>query len=373
MKLLRPKQPYRGGPTLRALDSLVPAGGGLLLPLLMIAAISVADWLIGPTTFLAPMLVMAPALASVSTTWRRTLLVGVIGLAAQLVIFHVAAARVTQGLTLRVGQVAAFVIVTFFSTYIAWRAEQGRRTFAAVHFVAEAAQQALLRPSGPRVGDLRLAVRYTSAADTARIGGDLYEILDTPHGVRALVGDVRGKGLEAVQTAAVALGSFREAAYDECSLTRVAERVDTSVSRHLTPGDFTTALFLQFNEPGMVELLHHGHVPALRVAPDGTVTTLDPPAHWLPLGLSEYATSSPAPWRERLGPGDVLVLYTDGVIEARGAMDGSFYSLADRAGRLARASADDLEGAAERLYADLLEHTGGTLSDDAVLLLISRP
>jgi serine phosphatase RsbU (regulator of sigma subunit) len=345
----------------------------MLLPLLLIVVISVADVLAGPETFLAPMMVMAPALASVSTNWRRTLLVGVVGLVLQLAIMPFDAPQGPETATLRWGELVAYVTVALFSTYIARRHERDRHVFAAVRSVAEAAQQAVLRSPGPSVGDVRLAVRYASAADAAQIGGDLYEVLETPHGVRALVGDVRGKGLDAVQTAAVTLGSFREAAYDESSLARVAERVDASVGRHLTHGEFTTALFLQFNDPGMVGLVHYGHVPPLRVAPDGTVTTLDPPDPWVPLGMSEYADGAPVPWEEQLVLGDVLVLYTDGVIEARSAVDGSFYPLADRVVQLACASADDLDGGVERLYADLLQYTGGTLADDAVLLLLTRP
>ncbi|MEU4095018.1 PP2C family protein-serine/threonine phosphatase [Streptomyces sp. NPDC026673] len=368
------RRPYVGGPALRVLDALVPLGRGLLLPLALIVVIALADGLTGRETYLAPMMVMAPAVAGVSTSWRRTLLVGAAGLAAQIALLPYDEFRgVPEAAIVVRGQLVAYCAVTLFATYIAWRYEQGRRIFAAVHSVAEAAQRALLPPPGPEVGGLRVAVRYMSAADAAQIGGDLYALVETPYGVRGLIGDVRGKGLAAVRTAAVTLGSFREAAYDERSLTRVAERVDASVDRHVEAGDFTTALFLQFADPGEVALLHYGHTAPLRVAPDGTVASLDPPDPWVPLGLSRYARGAPAPWHERLDPEDVLVLYTDGVIEARGAMDGSFYPLAGRVGRFAAGAAGDLDAAVERLYADLLRHTGGTLDDDAVLLLLARP
>jgi serine phosphatase RsbU (regulator of sigma subunit) len=349
-------------------------GRGLLLPLALIVVIAVIDAATGRETYLAPMMVMAPAVASVSTTWGRTLLIGAAGLAAQFAILPYDEFRgVPEAGTVVRGQLVAYSAVALFATYIAWRYEQGRRIFAAVHSVAEAAQRALLPPPGPEVGDLRVAVRYMSAADAAQIGGDLYALVETPHGVRALIGDVRGKGLEAVQTAAVALGSFREAAYDERSLTGVAGRVDASVGRHVAPGEFTTALFLQFNDPGRVGLLHYGHLPPLRVAPDGAVASLDPPDPWVPLGMSEFTDGAPTPWDEPLGPEDVLVLFTDGIVEARGATDGSFYPLGERAGRYAAGCAGDLDAAVERLYADLLRHTGGTLNDDAVLLLLARP
>lgn len=365
--------PHSGAPALRSFDAVVPVGSGILLPLVLIVGISLTDWLSGPQTYLAPLMIMAPALAGVSTTWRRTLGIGVAGLVAQLALLPYDEVRLPDSGTLLWSQLIAYAVGSLFAAYMAWHYEQSRRVFAAVHSVAEAAQRALLLPPGPEVGDLRLAVRYVSAADTAKIGGDLYTVVETPHGVRALIGDVRGKGLDAVQTASVTLGSFREAAYDEEALTRVAQRVDASVARHMAPGEFTTALFLQFNDPGQVGLLHYGHVPPLRVATDGTVTSLDPPDPWVPLGLSQFATGAPPrPWQETLGADDVLVLCTDGVIEARSAVDGSFYPLAERAGVLAAASADNLEAAVERLYADLLRHTGGSLSDDALLMLVAR-
>jgi serine phosphatase RsbU (regulator of sigma subunit) len=122
-----------------------------------------------------------------------------------------------------------------------------------------------------------------------------------------------------------------------------------------------------------VELLHYGHVAPLRVSRGGRVETLDPPDPWAPLGLADLvpADAGPSPWRVRLASGDVLVLCTDGVIEARSPHDGTFYPLAERVGPLVAASGHDLDAAVERVYADLLRHAGGSLSDDVVLLLLS--
>ena len=361
----------------------------MTLPLTAVLVVVCVDLVAGHNHFLAPMMVMAPALATATTTWRRTLLVGLVGALAQGLLipyngFGIADRKILVGLSV------SYVAVTLFSAYGAWWREERTAQYQAVSSVAEAAQRALLRPPGPLVGDVRLAVRYASAADAAQIGGDLYAVLDTPHGVRALVGDVRGKGLEAVQTSAVVMGAFREAAYDEGGLAKVAERVDASVRRHVADGEFTTALFLEFQSPAAwvpatgpdggrvpgasdeVALLHYGHVPALRVSCDGTVTTLDPPDPWVPLGLTDYVSGTPEPWRVPLGADEVLVLCTDGVIEARAPGDGGFYPLSDRVGPLVAGCAGDLDGAVDRLYADLLGHVGGTLGDDSVLLLLSR-
>ncbi|WP_225844473.1 PP2C family protein-serine/threonine phosphatase [Streptomyces sp. HPF1205] len=346
---------------------------GLSLPLAAIAVVVAADLVGGRDHFIAPGMVAAPALASVTVSWQRTVLVCVLGAAAQgaLAPYDGVVDIGPAGQSVVIGQVFAYCFVSIFSVYIAWRRETGAKAFTAITSVAEAAQHALMRPPASRVGPVRLAVRYVSAATDAQIGGDLYAVLDTPFGVRVLVGDVRGKGLGAVQTAAVVLGAFREAAFDEAALDDVAARVDTSLGRQIGDGDFVTALFAQFGEPAGVELLHYGHVAPLRVSRDGEVDTLEPAEPWVPLGLAELVPGKPKPWRVPLLPGDVLVLCTDGVVEARGGPDGGFYPLAARIGPLVAGCADDLDAAVDRVYEDLLAHAGGSLSDDVVLLFLA--
>src|ERR1019366_10157277 len=80
------------------------------------------------------------------------------------------------------------------------------------------------------VGPVQFAVRYISAASRARIGGDLYEVVARSAGVRLIVGDVQGKGLPAVKTAATVLGTFREVAYDAANLETIADRIEISLA-----------------------------------------------------------------------------------------------------------------------------------------------
>jgi hypothetical protein len=348
---------------------------GLSLPIAALVIVVGADLLAGQDHFLTPGIVAAPALAAITVNWQRTLFISLLGAGIQAALSPYDGVTRIPDRDVLLGQLFAYAVVSVFSVYIAWRREAGAKAFTAIASVAEAAQHALMHPPEPRVGGVRLAVRYVSAADAAQIGGDLYAVLDTPHGVRALIGDVRGKGLAAVQTSAVVLGAFREAAYDEGGLAHVAARVDASVGRHVGTGDFITALFAQFDKEGSVELLHYGHVAPLRVSADGTVETLEPVDPWVPLGLAGMVAHGepPEPWRVPLLPGDVLLLCTDGVIEARSPRDHTFYPLAERAAPLVAGSCDDLDGAVERLYADLLRHAGGSLSDDVVVLLLSAP
>ncbi|MFE9426162.1 PP2C family protein-serine/threonine phosphatase [Kitasatospora sp. NPDC006697] len=342
--------------------------------LLAIAAVCLADLATGEERYLAPLMTVVPSVAALTMSAVGVLGVCTVGLVALLGLNQYDNVTAVHDQRFLVGSMVTYAVLTLFSAYVAEVRMRRAAAFAAVSSVAEAAQRALLHQPEPEVGPLRLAVRYASAADEARIGGDLFSVLDTPGATRVLVGDVRGKGLGAVRTASVVLGAFREAAYDEPELGGVARRIEASVLRNVPEGEFTTALFAEVCEPGAIELLQYGHVPPLRVAPDGTVTVLEAPDPWVPLGLGRLAIGRPSGWTEPFEPGDVLVLCTDGVVEAR-RPGGEFYPLERRAGPLVAGrggSVAELEEAVAGLYADLLAHTGGELGDDALLLLVSR-
>ncbi|MFC5667608.1 PP2C family protein-serine/threonine phosphatase [Kitasatospora misakiensis] len=343
--------------------------------LLAIVLVGLADLLSGRDRYLAPLMTVVPSIAALTLRPRELLGVCGVGLLAVFGLSHYDRVDTINDARFLWGAMISYLLLTVFSAWVAKIRMRRAAAFAAVSSVAEAAQRALLRLPGPVVGPLHLAVRYVSAADASQIGGDLYSVLETPHGTRVAVGDVRGKGLGAVQTAAVVLGAFREAAYDEAGLCGVAARIEASVERHVPDGEFTTALFAEFRRPGVVELLQCGHVSPIRVDQEGRAHVLDAPDPWVPLGLGRLAVGEPSTWEQAFGTEDVLVLCTDGVIEARHRGNGAFYPLAERVGPLvcgAARSAAELEAAVGRVYADLLAHTGGELRDDALLLFITR-
>ena len=100
--------------------------------------------------------------------------------------------------------------------------ERRERALRTMTVVAEAAQRAVLRALPSHLSDYGFAARYLSATDAAVVGGDLYEVVDSPFGVRCIVGDVRGRGLEAVQLSATVVAAFRWAAVTEASLETLA-------------------------------------------------------------------------------------------------------------------------------------------------------
>lgn len=93
-------------------------------------------------------------------------------------------------------------------------------------------------------------------------------MVTSPAGVRILVGDVQGKGLEAVETAAAVVGAFREAAYDEADLADVVMRLESALNRMLSGEKFVTAVLAEYDDD-QITLLSCGHPPPLVLTPDG--------------------------------------------------------------------------------------------------------
>ncbi|OIJ64429.1 hypothetical protein WN71_029075 [Streptomyces mangrovisoli] len=334
------------------------------LPLLIVLAVAVIDLVNGSGLSWVPLLAAAPALAATTSTPRGVLSVGLLAVAlgAALGTRHNAP---SHELTI---MLAAVVAVTLAGALASWLRERRERVLAAVRSVAEAAQHALLQPVPTVVGPFQVAVRYSAAAAEARIGGDLYALLPTPYGVRLIVGDVRGKGLPAVGTAALVLGVFREAAYDEPDLLEVVGRIERSLARNLGPDDFVTAVVAGYPKEGRLEVVNCGHAPPLLVR-DSAVVPVEPALPTPPLGLRGLTGEDPnlhvLPFRD----GDQLLLYTDGVTEARNhARD--FYPLAEG---LARHVSDEPVRTLSALHGELLAHVGGRLHDDAALLLLRIP
>src|SRR6185436_18162961 len=179
------------------------------------------------------------------------------------------------------------VVAVGFATTIAaavavLRQRQAER-IAELSRLAQIAQQAVLRPLGPKVGTLAVAGRYISAAAAADIGGDLYEALDTPYGVRMIIGDVRGKGIDAVRLASLVLGAYRHVAYERSDLRDIVADLDRAVARSVGDEDFVTAAFVE-ERGGTLTVVNCGH-PAPLLLRRGRVIALEPPRSAPPLGL----------------------------------------------------------------------------------------
>ncbi|MEU0075362.1 PP2C family protein-serine/threonine phosphatase [Streptomyces sp. NPDC006332] len=336
-----------------------------VLPVLIVSVIVLVDLLGGAGMIWLPLLAAGPALAASTNGPRGVLCVG--------------ALATTLGATLGsrdgvparelVAVLSALAAVTLASGLASALRGRRERVLAAVRSVAETAQHALLKPVPATVGPFQAAVRYSAAAAEARIGGDLYALIPTPYGVRLIVGDVRGKGLPAVGTAALVLGVFQEAAHDEPNLLAVVDRIERSLARNLGCDDFVTAVVAGYPRPGQLEVVNCGHAPPLLVREPGHVAAVEPPRPAPPLGLRALAGQGPALQVLPFADGDQLLLYTDGVTEARDR-GRAFYPLSEG---LARHLSDEPERTLTALHNELLDHVGGRLHDDAALLLIRKP
>ncbi|MGW1173794.1 PP2C family protein-serine/threonine phosphatase [Kitasatospora sp. NPDC002543] len=246
---------------------------------------------------------------------------------------------------------------------------------------AETTRQVVLRPVPPGWGGVDSAARYLAADVEARVGGDFYDVLATPFGARVILGDVQGKGLPAVSAAAALVGCFREAAFHEADLATVASWLEERLHRQNLLAErlgereerFATAVVVWFpaDAPGEVVVVNFGHDSPHVLGPAG-VRQL-PPGDGAPIGLAELAGGLPEVRRLRLGPGETVLIVSDGVTEARDRT-GAFFSL--------RAHLDRLSGGAgpvdpgrlvDEVAAAVLRHTGGRLTDDTALLAVRTP
>jgi phosphoserine phosphatase RsbU/P len=226
------------------------------------------------------------------------------------------------------------------------------------------AQKAVLPVLPAHARRTDIAVRYESAAEDTVIGGDLYDCYHSRSHTRFLIGDVRGKGIGAVEQAARVIRAFRQAAAIQPDLNAVAEDMSGYLSPFFDEEEFVTALVLDTTDAARPLLVNAGHPPPLLIHPDRTCEFLDTDAD-LPLGLGERYSSHEFEWR----PGDRLLLYTDGVSEARNT-SGAFLDLRELAPLIV---AGPVEAALDRLLAAVRAHAvRGEFSDDVAVMLLEH-
>ncbi|WP_327189837.1 PP2C family protein-serine/threonine phosphatase [Streptomyces xinghaiensis] len=341
----------------------------------------------------SPFFAAAPMVAAALYTGPATILTAVVS---SLAMLGIALLHGTVGQYQSLLDTATVVTVAGLAVFINRVVRHGHRALASVRNVAEAAQRAVLPAPAGRIGGLRVAARYEAAQADAGIGGDLYAVQSTPHGVRLIVGDVRGKGIEAVGAVAIVLGAFREAAEEEPELTGIAERLEVALVREAKRREgleraegFTTAVLAEIPHEGSLgagpggsgapggsasglsarrlRLLNRGHPAPLMLTGDGAVCAVEPEVPAVPLGLA-WLRTEPDRVEEIVFPrGCTLLLFTDGVTEARNRA-GEFY---DPQLSLAGRSFSDPEELLDTLVGDVALHTGGRAHDDMALLAVT--
>lgn len=294
--------------------------------------------------------------ASLLTTARRTALVAAVAVATGFVAGLLNESTGTVDYFVRVLLCALLGVVAVQGAALRERREASLRRMTVI---AETAQRAVLRSIPTAIGSVGLSARYVSATAEALVGGDLYEVAATPFGVRVIVGDVRGKGLEAVQSAAAVLGAFRTAAFTEADPASLARTIDETIARFMGEEEFVTAIVGEF-QGDRVTLANCGHHPPILVH-DASYAEVDTGEPTLPLGLGAEPLLTEHAWPV----GARMLFFTDGLVEARDR-SGAFFPLDRYAAELGDG---DLEEALDRLVERLLAYGGGEMNDDLALVL----
>jgi phosphoserine phosphatase RsbU/P len=153
------------------------------------------------------------------------------------------------------------------------------------------------------------------------VGGDFYDFVrpdETTVGI--LIGDVSGKGVPAALTMAQILAEFRLRALERQSPAEVLQRLNSTFVTRSQRGIFCTLAYFRLDlATGVLTGANAGHHGALRIGPHGA--DLFAEASGLPIGILEKGT-----WADVetvLQPGETVLLYTDGIVEARGSADGA--------------------------------------------------
>jgi phosphoserine phosphatase RsbU/P len=334
---------------------------GAVVAVAIAGSIMLLDLLEGPRTQYVGLLVATPFMAASFVPPVPTVVAGLSALTLGATYGAYAGVAFTHPQLIRLAFILAATVLASFVSALRTRREL---ELAELAVIAEVAQQTVLRPLPERVGGAEVAVAYVSSATAARIGGDLYEVVETPWGVRILIGDVRGKGLEAVRLASLVLGSFRHLCQTESDLGSLAAGLDRAVHRAAGEEDFVTAVLAELDtRSGSLILLNCGHPNPILVR-GGVAGPLQPPVPTVPLGLG----AEPVPAMEVIEPDDVVLLYTDGLEEARSG--GEWFDVT-RAVESA-CGTDGLGPSLDRLQAAVTEFVGGHITDD-IALVAFRP
>jgi len=260
-------------------------------------------------------------------------------------------------------RVAVVCVISMMAVVVAGLRRRREERLARMTAIAQATQLALLPPLPPQMTGITIAARYRSATREASVGGDLYEIIPTRRGIRLIIGDVRGNGLDAIRLAGHVLSAFRRSMVASPAMEQVAREVGQAIGPYLGEEDFVTAALAQIAPTGTLTIVNCGHhPPLLRHGADLQPLTDGQPG--LPLGLADDYSSFTANW----SPGDRLLLYTDGLVESRD-VHGGFLPEDQIAAALAAPGCDQ---ALDTLMNAVHRHTGGHADDDMALLLLEH-
>ena len=228
-------------------------------------------------------------------------------------------------------------------------------------------RHSLLPASVPEMPGLEIGHLYESP-ERLDIGGDVYDLMTLPDGgLAAVIGDVTGHGVDAAADMAMVKFLFRSLAREHSKPGDFLARANEVVVGEIAPGKFVTMAYLIIDlGRSVVACAAAGHPSPRLVTPDGRVSTL--PAGGLALGVEGGQVYDDV--EESFPPGAVVILYTDGVLEARRA--GEIYGEERLDALLARSGSLPANELAQAILADCREFAGGELDDDAAVVVLKH-
>jgi serine phosphatase RsbU (regulator of sigma subunit) len=286
------------------------------------------------------------------------------------------------GLTARGSTVGALVTIRGHSGYgddeMALAQRVGARAAVALDsarlyeergLLASALQQALRPPALPDIDGVRLAARYRPAAEHLDIGGDFYDVHGSADDLLVALGDVCGKGVEAAALTGRTRQSIRTAAYFDRRPAELLTAVN-SVLYEAESDRFVTVLCARVRPDRAagqveVELATAGHPPPLVLRANGAVEEVD--VAGTAAGLLPHVRYRAIPVSLRRG--DTMLMFTDGIIEARGAA--GLYGVERLAALLPAYAGAAPDVVCEAVEQDVVEYLDGETHDDIALLALS--
>jgi sigma-B regulation protein RsbU (phosphoserine phosphatase) len=247
------------------------------------------------------------------------------------------------------------------------RAEESE---ARARLLAGTLQRSFLPPAIGTVPGVDVGGAYRPAGDGSEVGGDFYDVFRTSLQTWGIVlGDVLGKGASAAVVTALARYTVRAEALHVSSPAAVLGGLHRALLSYY-PDTFCTVLFLlldQVPEGHRLTMATGGHPLPLCRRADGSIETLGRPGRFLGMEETPCVTESAAV----LSPGDVVVLYTDGVTEAH---DGdAFFGESGIAGVLAASAGLAAQAVADAVVAAALAAQHGQARDDIAVVVVSEP
>ena len=248
------------------------------------------------------------------------------------------------------------------------RAEDAlREAYERATHLAQTLQQSLLPPDLPAIPGVEVAARYQPGETSLDVAGDFYDVFDTGGDWAVVIGDVCGKGAPAAALTALARHTVRAAAMRLRHPSGILRLVNDAIVAAYDDERFCTVLFTRLVTTvagARLVISSGGHPLPYVVRSDGTVEEAGVPGTLLgslvDVDLSETVVD--------LGPGDLFVAFTDGVVEAR--RDGTFFDAAELSATLHRLAGRSADDSASALLDAVLEFGGGSPGDDIAIVVL---